>query len=457
MKVRLSVSLAVMALVLAGSNSPSGPQRADKGRRAIFSPQTETRAMVQTPGPGPNGLAQSPTMGWMSWQVFRCEINCTAHPAGCVNEQLYRETADSMASLGYLDAGYDQISIDDCWEDRHGRDSEGHLVPDPTRFPRGMAALGSYIHAKGFNFGTYSDEGTATCCGYPASKGYEAVDASTFAHWGVDYLKLDGCNNDQAGYAKGYPAMGTALQASGRNIAFSCSWPAYLGDNESEKPFADMIDAGCNSWRNWEDIQCTWASVSSIISHWAEYGHVMAPFAGPGHWHDMDMLVIGAGCLSHDEEQTQMAIWAISASPLIMGNDVRRVPKQSRELLLNRAAIAVSQDRLGRMGTLLPGFNASSKTQVWARPLSGGDVAVALFNKADKGAVSIILDFASVGLQGQVSVFDIWAQARIGIFYGRFVADAVPPHGTAFLKLTVASAASAAATASEGSPSMLIL
>jgi len=391
-------------------------------------------------------------MGWMSWQRFRCETNCTAHPSSCINEQLYQQTADSMASLGYLDAGYNHISIDDCWEDRRGRDGEGRLVPDPTRFPGGMAALGSYIHSKGLKFGTYSDEGTMTCGGYPGSKDYEAIDAATFADWNVDYLKLDGCYNDQAGYAKGYPAMGTALQASGRNITYSCSWPAYLGDNEFAKPFADMIDAGCNSWRNWNDIDCTWASVSSIISHWAEYGHAMAPFAGPGHWHDMDMLVIGAGCLSPDEEQTQMAIWAISASPLIMGNDARQVPEQSRELLLNRGAIAVSQDRLGRMGTLLPGFNASSETQVWARPLLGGDVAVALFNRADKRTASIRLDFASVGLQGDVSVFDIWAKAKIGTFHSTYVANAVPPHGTAFLRL-----AAAAAAAADGSPSILVV
>jgi len=451
MQAGLSASLAVTALALAVSSSPHGPQRDDKGPQAIFSPQAQVQAVGQAPGPGPNGLARTPTMGWMSWQVFRCETNCTAHPSGCINEQLYRQTADSMASLGFRDAGYDQISIDDCWEDRRGRDGEGRLMPDPTRFPKGMAALGAYIHSKGLKFGTYSDEGTTTCAGYPASKDHEKADAETFAGWGVDYLKLDGCNNDQAGYARGYPAMGTALQASGRNITFSCSWPAYLGDNESAKPFAEMIDAGCNSWRNWQDIQCTWASVSSIISHWAEFGHALAHFAGPGHWHDMDMLVIGAGCLSLHEEQTQMAIWAISASPLIMGNDVRQVPAQSRDLLLNRAAIAVSQDPLGRMGTLLPAFDASSQTQVWARPLSGGDVAVALFNRAGKRTESITLDFASVGLQGNVSVIDIWAQAKIGTFVGTYVANEVPLHGTEFLRLA------AVGTADDSSPSILVV
>ena len=84
----------------------------------------------------------------------------------------------------------------------------------------------------------------------------------------MQYLKLDGCNNDHDGYTTGYPAMGAALQKSGRNITYSCSWPAYLGSDESSKPWDAMIAAGCNLWRNWHDISNTWSSISSIIDHW---------------------------------------------------------------------------------------------------------------------------------------------------------------------------------------------
>jgi alpha-N-acetylgalactosaminidase len=87
--------------------------------------------------------------------------------------------------------------------------------------------------------------------------------------------------------------MGAALEASGRDIVYSCSWPAYIGDNESTKPFNTFIMDGCNLWRNWDDIQCDWGSLSSIIDHWGDYGSVLAPWAGPGHWHDADMLLIG--------------------------------------------------------------------------------------------------------------------------------------------------------------------
>merc|ERR1719454_551540 len=235
------------------------------------------------------------------------------------------------------------------------------------------------MHSRGVRFGTYSDEGTLTCGRYPGTKGHEEIDAQTFAEWGVDYLKLDGCFNDKESFKTGYPAAGAALQATGRDIVYSCSWPAYLGGNETGKPFQAMVDAGCNLWRNWDDIQCNWGSLSSIIDHWGDYAEVLKASAGPGHWHDMDMLLIGNGCVSTDEEKTQMAIWSISASPLIMGNDLRKVPDASKAILQNTDAIAVSQDPLGKMGVRI---SEDVSLQVWARELSEGKVAVALYNKA---------------------------------------------------------------------------
>ena len=200
----------------------------------------------------------------------------------------------------------------------------GRLVPNATRFPAGMQALGDYMHARGacaarrvsrsgstrtpsapppssdpdtragVKFGQYTAESSGTCAGYPASKGHEAIDAQTFADWGVDYLKVDGCG-DPTYYADGYKLMGAALAATGRDITYSCSWPAYVGDNETQKPFATYIADGCNLWRNWDDIDCNWNSLSSIIQHWGDYGATLVKFAGPGHVHDPDMLLIGAG------------------------------------------------------------------------------------------------------------------------------------------------------------------
>jgi hypothetical protein len=107
----------------------------------------------------------------------------------------------------------------------------------------------------------------------------------------------------------------------------------------------------------------------------------------------MDMLLIGSQCLTQDEERTQMAIWSISASPLIMGNDLRNVSDASKAILLNKHAVAVNQDPLGQMGIRLTSTAAS--TQVWARNLANGDVAVALYNKATAQPVQPPFDNSS--------------------------------------------------------------
>ena len=137
----------------------------------------------------------------------------------------------------------------DCWEEKNPRRDPitNELQGDHVRFASGMKALGDYVHAAGVSFAMYTAESTETCGGYPASLGFEALDAKTFASWGVDYLKVDGCG-DNANYPKGYADMGSALEASGRTsgIVYSCSWPAYIGGDESVKPFGTFIMDGCN-------------------------------------------------------------------------------------------------------------------------------------------------------------------------------------------------------------------
>ena len=135
-------------------------------------------------------------MGWMSWEVFRCEVDCK-NPDACINERLYKEMADRLRDDGYVAAGYETISIDDCWESGVPgvlRRTGAALQMNATRFPSGPKALADYIHARGAKFGIYSDEGTATCQGYYGSEGYEAIDARTFASWGVGVRCPDACS-----------------------------------------------------------------------------------------------------------------------------------------------------------------------------------------------------------------------------------------------------------------------
>ena len=96
-----------------------------------------------------------------------------------------------MVDLGFKDAGYEYVILDDCWSIKDGRDpSTNRLQPDLTKFPAGMNGTADGVHSNGLKFGMYSSAGTKTCASYPGSLGYEAIDAETFAEWGVDYLKV---------------------------------------------------------------------------------------------------------------------------------------------------------------------------------------------------------------------------------------------------------------------------
>jgi alpha-N-acetylgalactosaminidase len=218
-------------------------------------------------------------MGWMSWGIFRCQLDCASHPNDCIDESLYTSTADALASDGFADAGYRTVHMDDCWQNgpkgapSGGRDpTTKRLVANTSRFPNGMKAVAAKVHAMNISFASYTAEGAKTCGQYSGSAGHEARDAATFADWGVrllrgmlllrrslslsvslsrarmpalktaallnllrtdvhweqvDYLKVDGCGS-LAYYATGYPAMGAALASSGRSIVYSCSWPVII-------------------------------------------------------------------------------------------------------------------------------------------------------------------------------------------------------------------------------------
>ncbi|XP_052743823.1 alpha-N-acetylgalactosaminidase isoform X2 [Bicyclus anynana] len=328
-----------------------------------------------------NGLALTPPMGWLTWQRFRCITNCQKYPSECISEDLIKRTADIMLSEGYLDAGYNYVGIDDCWLEKT-RDKRNRLVPDRERFPNGMKAIGDYLHNKGFKFALYQDYGNKTCMGYPGVLGYEAIDVQTFAEWDVDYIKLDGCYVDISKMDTGYPYFGKLMNESGRPMVYSCSWPAY-----QKKPDYDSIAEHCNLWRNWDDIQDSWSSLSSIMTWFAENQDTIAQYAGPGRWNDPDMLIIGNFGLSLDQAKVQMAIWSILAAPLFMSVDLATIRPEFKEILLNRDIIAIDQDSLGKQGLRV--WN-KSMTEIWSRELSDGSYAVAFVNRRDDGTPTVM-------------------------------------------------------------------
>ena len=310
------------------------------------------------------GLAETPQMGWNSWNKF----------AGNINEQMIRDMADAMVKEGLLDAGYIYLNMDDCW---HGqRDADGFIQPDAKRFPSGIKALADYVHSKGLKFGIYSDAGRKTCAGMPGSFGHEYQDAIQYARWGIDYLKYDWCNNEDINPIGAYGLMRDALRAAGRPIFFSmCEWG-------SSKPWTWAAEVS-HSWRSTGDIcavfdkkpERSWEnSIMTILDQNAP----LRKYAGPGHWNDPDMLEVGNG-MSVNEDRAHFTLWCMMAAPLILGNDICNMSNDTRAIILNRQVIAIDQDKLGVQGLRLKSENG---IEYWFKPLVNGEWAFCLLNRS---------------------------------------------------------------------------
>jgi alpha-galactosidase len=314
-----------------------------------------------------DGLALTPPMGWNSWNKFACNID----------EGMIRQQADAMVSSGMKEAGYTYLNIDDCW---HGdRDSLGFIHPDPKRFPSGMKALADYVHSKGLKLGIYSDAGSQTCGGRPGSRGFEAQDAKMYAAWGIDYLKYDWCNTEGLKAEGAYKTITAALRAAGRPIVLSiCEWG-------TDAPWTWGQTVG-HLWRTTGDI---YDCFDCIKDHgtWKSWGVMqildkqegLRQYAGPGHWNDPDMLEVGNGGLSLNENRAHFTMWAMLAAPLIAGNDLRMMSKDVKNVLINKDVIAINQDSLGIQGLR---YRVTDSVETWVKPLSNGDWAFCFLNKS---------------------------------------------------------------------------
>lgn len=325
-----------------------------------------------------NGLLKTPPMGWMAWERFRCDVDCKDDPVNCISEVLFRDMADRLAEDGWKELGYEYLIIDDCWMSML-RDEDGRLQPEPSRFPGGIAKLARYVHDRGLKLGIYADMGTHTCMGFPGTTLDKIkLDAQTFASWGVDYLKFDGCYSNPVEQMLGYPLMSLALNATGRPMAYSCSWPVYVGGLPPKVNYTFLGDI-CHLWRNYYDIQDSWDSVQGIVDWYSNNQDDLQPAARPGGWNDPDMLIIGNFGLSVDQARSQMALWAIMAAPLIMSNDLRNLDNAARAILQNKVAIAINQDPMGVQGRRL--LKEKTRIEVYWRPLSQSASALVFLSR----------------------------------------------------------------------------
>ncbi len=390
------------------------------GLLSLFLCVAASPGVAQNPGAAsPDaGLAQTPPMGWNSWNHFGCNVS----------ESLIRDTADALVRSGMRDAGYQYLVIDDCW---HGdRDAHGDIQADGMRFPSGIKALAEYVHSQGLKFGIYSDAGTKTCAGRPGSRGYEFQDAAQYARWGVDYLKFDWCNTGTQNAQASYATMREALNHSGRPIVFSlCEWG-------SAKPWLWAGDGIGNLWRTTGDITDKWDGkhgYSLGMLTIADLNEPLYSYAGPGHWNDPDMLEVGNGGMTEGEYRAHFSLWAMMAAPLMAGNDVAHMSAETRAILTNKEVIAIDQDPLGRAGRRV---HKDGDGEVWTRELANGSRAVLLLNRGPHPA-QVQFTLAQVGLPEAFTLRarDLWGARELGPVRGSYTAQAVPSHGVVLLLL----------------------
>ena len=406
-------------------------------------------------------LALTPPMGWNSW-------NCWARD---VTQEQVLSSARAMVSSGLVNHGWTYINIDDGWQGKRG--GKWNAIQPNEKFPD-MKALTREVHDMGLKLGIYSVPWVGTYAAHIGSYSdnpdgvnqwikdglhnenyryqkpngdywkdrkefylhgkysFVEADVKQWEEWEIDYLKYD-WNPNTRFHTK---EMFDALRKLDRDIILSLSNSAPLAD----APFF-MEHSEC--WRTTGDIRDTWKSINSIGFSQDKW----IPFCAPGAWPDADMLVVGLvgwgpklhyTKLTPDEQYTHMSLWALFASPLLIGCDMARLDDFTLSLLTNDEVIEVNQDPLGYHA--VPVWRKSDNSQViYVKHLEDGSLAVGMFNRGNKPA-NISINPRMLGLyDGNRTVRDLWRQKDVGTLTddpgkGRYTA-LVPAHGVVLVKV----------------------
>ena len=385
---------------------------------------------TKTPNP------KRPLMGWASWNAFGCDIT----------DALIYSQAEVMATNGLKAAGYRYINIDDGAFG--GRDKEGHIIPNPSRFPKGFKDLVTKIHALGLKAGTYSDGGESTCAGLfngdvlglgTGLYRHEKMDSvDRFLKDGFDFIKIDWCGGRKLGLSREqqYTRIARAIAETRPDVHMNvCCW-AYPGI---------WVGEVAGSWRVCGDIRANWRSLRRALMD----NFYRAPYCKPGHFNDMDMMQVGRLVgqtkqarfkefksdtgLTRDEETTHFAMWCMLSSPLMLGCDLREMPATTLQLVTNPFILATSQNDLGLAGVI-----ARTEGNVYAFVKDADErfgtaryVAVLNLDDAEK---SFVVRGADYELGGPFEVFDLVAGEDLGE-YTDTLGLRVPAHGTRLLRL----------------------
>jgi alpha-galactosidase len=310
----------------------------------------------------------------------------------------------------------------------------------------------------GLKIGIYSGPGPWTCGGCVGSFDHELQDAQQYAEWGFDYLKYDWCSYNPAfeayrGSPDWDPSRASNITYTGGDDLTKCKVPFTRMHEALAKQPRDIIysvcqygmgdvwewgaEVGGNSWRTTNDITDTWGSMSGI--GFGQNGH--EKYAGPGHFNDPDMLVVGKvgwgnlhdTRLSPNEQYTHISLWCLLSSPLLIGCDMTQFDEFTLNLLTNDEVLEVNQDPLGRQAARVV---QDESVEVWAKDMEDGSKAVGLFNRGARED-SVIVKWSDLGISGERTVRDLWRQKDLGRFSEQFETP-VSRHGVVLVKIAPA-------------------
>lgn len=368
-----------------------------------------TYASIESPN-----ILPRPPMGFNNWARFMCDLNQT----------LFTETADAMVSTGLRDAGYTWINLDDCWM-THERASNGSLQWDTNKFPDGIPWLGRYLKERGFKFGTYEDSGNATCGGYPGSYGYEKLDVETFASWGIEYLKLDGCNvSPKEGrtlreeYIARYKYWHEILAEMDNPLVFSESAPAYFAGEKSLTDWYAVMDRmpiyGELARHSYDIIVYgtdgnAWDSVMTNY----DFQLLTTRYQALGFYNDPDFLIPDNPKLSEDEKRSQFALWASFSAPLIISAYIPGLSEGDIGFLSNKDIIDVDQDPLVQQAALV---SRDDTFDVLTRTLDNGDRLLTVLNRGDSAETAAIpVERLGLSKRCTYAAKDLWTGSSLSI------------------------------------------
>ncbi len=394
-------------------------------------------------------ISLTPPIGWNGWNSWARDID----------KEKVIASANAMVKMGLSNHGWTYINIDDAWQGY--RDNKNHALQPNDKFPAFKEMIDE-IHAKGLKLGVYSTPWISSYAGYAGGSSnfengeypdsiknnkrafrnigkyrFEKEDAQQMAEWGVDYLKYDwriDLNSAER--------MSAALKKSGRDIIYSLS---------NSAPFALVKDWAriSEAWRTGPDIRDSWLSLyvsAFTLDKWAPYG-------GPGHWNDPDMMILGnvtTGSKLHptrltaDEQYSHVSLFSLLAAPLLIGCPIEQLDAFTLNLLINDEVIDIDQDPSGKSARLV---SEENDVQVWLKPLEDGSYAIGMFNIngyqktpqsyfrwGDEKEKLYELDLSKLGLKGKYKIRDVWKQKDLGQFSSLFKTQ-IRHHGVVLIRL----------------------